>query len=112
MESRYLGEEVKVRIKVTEESGLALDEFRRWHIEAWTRSSRKAIIESDECGRDDNDPNTIICAIDTNRVGSGILKIGLVAEINDSLCSGGSRTTIAYTEVMNILKKYVGNECA
>lgn len=112
MESRYLGEEVKVRIKVAEESGLRLEDFHRWHIEAWTRSSRKVIIMSYECGRDGNDPNTIICAIDTNRVGSGILKIGLVAEIKDPLCSDGSRTTIAYTEVMNILKKYVGNECA
>lgn len=90
---------------------MRLDDFRQWHLEAWTRSSRKVIIKSYECGRADNDPDTIICAIDTNRVGSGILKIGLVAEINDPLCSDGSRTTIAYTEVMNILKKYVGNEC-
>lgn len=111
MESRYLGEEVKVRIKVAEESGLRLEEFHRWHIEAWTRSSRKVIIMPYECGSDGNDPNTIICAIDTNRVGSGILKIGLVVEIEDPLCSDGSRTTIAYAEVMNILKKYVGNEC-
>lgn len=107
MEDRYLGEEIKICVRATEESGLEMSEYN-WRIKLWTRNSKQVYISKGECVPQD-DGSYVVC-LDTNHVGAGILKLGVIAQLPDAYFDDGLRTSIAYTEVVRILKRYEDGE--
>lgn len=103
METRFLGEEVKIKVSVTPVDGMTLADFD-WRVKLWTRSSRAVEVRKAECIPQDD--KSYIVRLDTAEVGPGVLKLKIIADIPDGDFIDGHRTVIGYVEVMKIVKRY------
>ncbi len=106
MQIRYLGEDVKIIVRATPVDGMTLADFD-WVAHLWTNSSRIIQIPKNECIPQDG--GAFVIRLNTLDVGTGSLKLKIVAEIPDADFSDGFRTTIGATTIMTILKNYAGS---
>lgn len=103
METRFLGEEVKIKVWVTPVDGMTLADFN-WRVKLWTRRSRAVEVWKAECIPQDD--KSYIVRLDTAEVGPGVLKLKAIADVPDGDFIDGDRKAIGYIEVIKILRGY------
>jgi len=103
METRYLNEEVKLRISVTPVDGMNLDGFD-WEVWLWTKPTKILKIQKGMCIPQDD--GSYIIPFNTGNVGVGAMKLRIVACIPDGDFADGDRTSIAEDVVLTIINGY------
>ena len=100
MDTRILGDEIKIKINVEPVDEQTLDDFD-WEARLWCSPQSVVVIKKEEATPLGD--GFYVLKLDTTKVGAGLLNLKVVGYIPDGDFTDGLRTTIGVITLLSII---------